>query len=88
MSKSQDILDPSEIGTAKRPKTPKSPKESRNWSVIRISGIFGLLVFTVCLSILYMAYMVIFGTEDRISQLMTIPALLFVLYFFIVKAAK
>jgi hypothetical protein len=87
MSK-QDLLDPSEIGTAKRSKTPKAVKESRNWSVIRISGIFGLLVFTVCLSILYMAYMVIFGTDDMISKYMTIPALLFVGYFFVVKAAK
>lgn len=87
MSK-QELLDPSEIGTAKRTKTPKATKEARNWSVIRISGIYGLLVFIVCLSILYMAYMVIFGTDDMISKYMTVPALLFVTYFLVIKAAK
>lgn len=88
MSKNHDLLDPSEIGTAKRPKTPKAQATTTNHSIIRISGIYGLLIFTVCLSILYMAYMVIFGTDDMISKYMTIPALAFVLYFLIVKAAK
>lgn len=87
MSKNDDLLDPSEIGSAKRPKAKIKAPTTTN-SYINISGLYGLLVFAVCLSILYMAYMVIFGTDDRISQYMTIPALAFVLYFFIVKAAK
>lgn len=85
MSK-QDLLDPKEIGTLKRPKTPA--KAPRNWGIIHITGLYGLSIFLVCLSILYMAYMVIFGTEDVISQVMTIPALLFVAYFLIVKAVR
>lgn len=86
MAKNPDILEVSEIGTAKRPKN--ITKRPRDWAVIRISGIYGLLIFAVSCSILYMAYMVIFGTSDLISRVMTVPALLFVLYFFIVKAIR
>ena len=87
MSKNDDLLDPKDIGTVKRPSTPKA-KVNNTTTYINISGVFGLLVFAVCLSIHYMAYMVIFGTDDMISKYMTIPALAFVLYFLIVKAAK
>lgn len=85
MSKNQDLLDASEIGSIPGRKSKKTVDNSTR---VNISGISGLLLFAVCISILYMAYMVIFGTDDIISQAMTAPALLFVIIFLVIKSLK
>lgn len=85
MSKNQDLLDASEIGSIP---ARKNKKATDNSTYVNISGITGLALFAVCISIAYMSYMVIFGTTDIISQAMTAPALLFVVFFLINKSLK
>lgn len=85
MGKNQDLLDASDIGSLP---ARKAQKKVNNSTYVNISGVSGLALFAVCVSILYMAYMVYFGTDDLISKVMLAPAVAFVAAFFIIKSIK
>lgn len=55
---------------------------------IPVSGIYGIGLLFVCVSISFMAYVVIMGTDGMIPKLLTIPAVLFVVSFLVLKAVK
>lgn len=83
--KNQDLLDPSDFGTAKRPATKKPVSKPAG---IPVSGWYGLALLFVCISIGYANYMVFFGTDDLISRIMLIPSTLFVVVFLLLKSVK
>lgn len=62
MSKSHELLDPSDIGTAKRPKTNKTVSTTNSQPAIPVSGVWGVLLFFVSVSIIFANYMVFFGS--------------------------
>lgn len=66
MSKSQELLDPSDFGSApprkeSKKKAKQAPVSSR--PCIPVSGIYGVLLFFVSISILYANYMTFFGMD-------------------------
>jgi len=84
MSKqNKDLLDPSEIGVTKRPKT----KEVVTKGVPMNAG-WGILWLTVCASVVYANYRVFFGVNELIPRLMLIPSTLAVLAFLLYKSWK
>ena len=70
-------------------KQPK-PKELYDKQVkgIPVSGIWGVAILFVCISIGYANYTVFFGTEGWIPKVMLIPSTLFVAAFLAFKAIK
>lgn len=55
---------------------------------VPVHGLWGVLFLIVCASIIYANYRVFFGVEELIPRLMLIPSTLFVVVFFVYKAAK
>ena len=85
--KNEDLLDPKEIGTLKRPKTKQVITETKA-TVIRLDGFYGLLMIPVLVSIGYNVFLVLTGTDSRINQIIAVPALLFIAYVFVRKMWK
>jgi hypothetical protein len=69
-------------------KETKEPKAPRTCNGIQTSGIVGILLLFVCISIGYACYVVWFGTSDIVNKIMLVPAMAFVLYFLVIKAIK
>ena len=82
----KDLLDPKDIGTAKRAKTPKAV--NTNVTVIRLDGFYGLLMIPVLVSMGYNVFLVLTGTDSQLNQIVAIPTLLFIAYVFIRKMWK
>jgi ABC-type Co2+ transport system permease subunit len=55
---------------------------------IPVSGIWGVAILFVCVSIGYANYVVFFGTEGLTAKLMLIPSTLFVGAFLVFKALR
>lgn len=53
-----------------------------------VHGLWGILLLTVCASIIYANYRVFVGVEDMIPRLMLAPSTLAVVVFLVYKAAK
>lgn len=84
----EDLLDPKDIGTLKRPKTAKKQDTTSNVTVIRLDGWYGLIMTPVLISIGYNVFLVLTGTDSRINQIMAVPALVLIAYVFIRKMWK
>lgn len=82
----QDLLDADTIGSAPARKSKKQPENTS--TTIPVSGLFGLGILFVAISIGYANYIVFFGTDDLISKIMLIPSTLFVAVFLLLKALK
>lgn len=82
--KNKDLLDPKDIGTAKRAKTPVSTKPSG----VPVHGLWGILLLIVSASIIYANYRVFFGVEELLPRLMLAPSTFAVVLFLIYKSAK
>lgn len=67
-------------------KTPEAPKAQK--SSIPTSGIAGILLMIVCVSIGYNVFLVLAGTEGVVNQIMAIPSVLFIFVFLALKAWK
>ena len=67
---------------------PKVKKVKKDRAGIPVSGIYGIGLLFVSVSISFMAYIVIMGTESLIPKLITIPAIVFVVMFLVLKAVK
>lgn len=80
-----DLLDPKDIGTAKRAVT---KKVNTNITVIRLDGLFGLLMIPVLVSIGYNIFLVLTGTDSLINQIIAAPGLLFIAVVFVLKMWK
>lgn len=83
----QDLLDPKDIGTAKRAKTPKTVNTTKH-TVVRLDGIWGILMIPVLISIAYNVFLVLTGTDGDLNRIMAAPAVLFIGYVFVAKMAK
>lgn len=62
--------------------------KSTNTNGLPVTGVAGLAILFVCISIAYANYMVYFGTDDFVSKLMLLPSTLFVAAFLLYKAVK
>jgi hypothetical protein len=85
--KNQDLLDPKDIGTAKRAKSAK-PVNTNNKTVIRLDGFYGLLMIPVLVSMGYNTFLVLTGTNSQLNQILAVPTLSFIAYVFIRKMWK
>ena len=83
--KNEDLLDPKDIGTAKRAKT---AKVTTNTTSIRLDGFYGLLMIPVMVSMGYNVFLVLTGTDSRVNQILAVPTLAFIAYVFIRKMWK
>lgn len=87
MSKNKDLLDPSEIGTAPKRKEKKATDSTQ--PAIPVTGLFGLGLFLVAISIGYANYMVYFGTEFSVANVALLtPSTLFVAALSVYKFIK
>ena len=73
---------------AKKEAKQEKKAKKRTMTGIPVSGVYGIALLFVCVSISFMAYIVIMGTEGLIPKLLTIPAVLFVVSFLMLKAVK
>lgn len=64
------------------------PTVTKVYNGIPTSGIAGIAILFVCVSIGYANYTVFFGVDNLIAKLMLIPSTLFVAGFLVVKALK
>lgn len=55
---------------------------------IPVHGVPGVLLFVVCISIGYNAFLVLTGTEGLTNQIMAAPSVLFIVAFLLYKAWK
>lgn len=55
---------------------------------IPVNGVWGVLLFVVCISIGYNVYLVLTGTSGLFNQVMAAPAVLFIIGFLVYKAWK
>ena len=74
-------------------KTPKSPpmaltSQDQIKRGIPVHGVPGVLLFVVCISIGYNAFLVLTGTEGLTNQIMAAPSVLFIVAFLLYKAWK
>jgi hypothetical protein len=66
----------------------KPVKEVKVYRGIPISGLWGIGMLFVCISIGYANYLVYFGTDDWLPKLMIVPSTIFIAYFLVTKAIK
>lgn len=69
-------------------KTNKDVAEKPVVKGVPVHGLWGILLLTVCASIVYANYRVFFGVEELIPRLMLAPSSLAVVLFLVYKAAK
>lgn len=55
---------------------------------IPVNGVWGVLLFVVCISIGYNVYLVLTGTDGLFNQIMAVPAVVFIIGFLVYKAWK
>jgi len=53
-----------------------------------VTGVYGVAILFVCVSILYANYIVFFGTEGLLSKVVLLPSTLFVAGFLVYKSLK
>ena len=88
MSKSQELLDPSDFGSARKEKK-KAKQAPVSKHSIPVSGLFGVILFFVSASILYANYMTFFGMDfNWVNIVLLTPSTLFVAGLILYKFVK
>lgn len=67
---------------------PKKAVKKNSRVGIPVHGVAGILLFIVCISIGYNAFLVLTGTKGLTNQIMAAPSVLFVVVFLAYKAWK
>lgn len=73
----------------KTKETPKvSKKKSNKGTGIPVNGVWGIVLFIVCISAGYNVFLVLTGTDGLTNQIMAAPTVLAILSFLLLKAWK
>lgn len=72
----------------KTPKTSTQENSTQSVPAIPVNGIWGVLLFVVCISIGYNTFLVLTGTDGLLNQIMSAPGVLFIIGFMLYKAWK